>query len=56
MKLSVKDAVLYHGVPNFLFHVSTGYSILRSRGVPVGKVDFITSFVSQSLGSRGQPG
>ena len=32
-----------HGfvVPNFYFHVTTAYGILRSQGVPVGKRDYI---------------
>ena len=37
-------AVRYlHGyaVPNFYFHMSTAYNILRSNGVEVGKVDFL---------------
>ncbi len=28
-------------LPNFLFHVTTAYAILRSLGVPVGKMDFL---------------
>jgi len=27
--------------PNFFFHATTAYDILRSRGVPVGKLDFL---------------
>jgi hypothetical protein len=27
--------------PNFHFHVTTAYDILRSRGVPVGKMDYL---------------
>lgn len=29
------------GLPNFFFHVTTAYDILRSEGVPVGKLDFL---------------
>jgi hypothetical protein len=29
------------GLPNFFFHVTTAYGILRKEGVPVGKLDFI---------------
>ncbi len=29
------------GVPNFYFHVTTAYAILRHNGVPVGKMDFL---------------
>ena len=33
----------YHGfaLPNFFFHATTAYNILRSNGVSVGKVDFL---------------
>ncbi|KIH90982.1 helix-turn-helix-domain containing protein type [Sporothrix brasiliensis 5110] len=43
--LKVKDAVLLQALPNFLFHLTTGYSILRAQGVPVGKADFISNFI-----------
>lgn len=29
------------GIPNFYFHVTTAYAILRHNGVPLGKRDFI---------------
>jgi hypothetical protein len=29
------------GIPNFYFHVTTAYAILRHNGVPLGKLDFI---------------
>lgn len=28
-------------VPNFYFHVTTAYAILRHKGVPIGKMDFL---------------
>ena len=28
-------------MPNFYFHVTTAYAILRSKGVPIGKPDFL---------------
>jgi len=28
-------------IPNFMFHVTTAYAILRSAGVPLGKADFL---------------
>ena len=28
-------------IPNFFFHVTTAYAILRANGVPVGKPDFL---------------
>lgn len=30
-------------LPNFLFHVTTAYAILRHNGVPLGKLDFLGS-------------
>ncbi|BEV13482.1 DUF1993 domain-containing protein [Herbaspirillum sp. DW155] len=29
------------GLPNFLFHVTTAYAILRNQGVKLGKLDFL---------------
>lgn len=31
-------------MPNFFFHVTTAYGILRHLGVPVGKMDFLGDF------------
>ncbi|KAK6079468.1 hypothetical protein SCUP234_05637 [Seiridium cupressi] len=45
-KITVKTAVFTQGLPNFFFHLTTGYSILRSRGVPLGKADFLGSFLA----------
>ncbi|MDB5694574.1 MAG: hypothetical protein JWN21_117 [Sphingomonas bacterium] len=28
-------------IPNFFFHVTTAYAILRANGVPLGKLDFL---------------
>jgi hypothetical protein len=28
-------------LPNFFFHVTTAYDILRHNGVPIGKTDFL---------------
>lgn len=30
-------------IPNFFFHLTTAYDILRNQGMPLGKVDFIGS-------------
>ncbi|WP_159436026.1 DUF1993 family protein [Microbulbifer donghaiensis] len=30
----------FYTIPNFLFHLSMAYGILRSHGVPLGKADF----------------
>lgn len=33
--------LLNHAVPNFYFHVTTAYDILRHSGVEIGKADFL---------------
>ena len=33
--------LLTFALPNFYFHVTTAYGILRSKGVAVGKMDFL---------------
>lgn len=33
--------LLGHALPNFYFHVTTAYNILRHNGVPVGKRDYL---------------
>ena len=41
ISLSGNDYVLKFLLPNFYFHLSTAYDILRMRGVPLGKRDFL---------------
>jgi hypothetical protein len=36
-----KDYFLKFVVPNFYFHYTTAYAILRHNGVPIGKTDFL---------------
>lgn len=31
----------YWSLPNFFFHLTTAYDLLRANGVPVGKADFL---------------
>jgi len=40
--MMVPDYVSQLGVPNFYFHLTTAYAILRHNGVALGKTDFIT--------------
>lgn len=37
------DYLVEMALPNFYFHITTAYAILRHNGVPLGKVDFIGS-------------
>jgi hypothetical protein len=40
MRFTGIQYLLHYATPNFYFHVTTAYDILRSRGVPLGKSDF----------------
>ena len=35
--------LLSFALPNFYFHATTAYDILRARGAPLGKLDFMGS-------------
>lgn len=39
--LTGKEYVIHHAVPNFYFHVTTAYAILRHNGVNIGKKDYL---------------
>jgi hypothetical protein len=39
--LSGHEFALHHMVPNFFFHVTTAYAILRHNGVELGKKDYL---------------
>lgn len=41
--LTAKEALLDFGIPNFYFHATTAYAILRSKGMNLGKSDYIGS-------------
>jgi uncharacterized protein len=41
MKFTGQDYLLKFVIPNFYFHISVTYSILRHNGVGVGKMDFL---------------
>ncbi|CAM1508873.1 Fc.00g026120.m01.CDS01 [Cosmosporella sp. VM-42] len=36
-----------YGLPNLFFHLTTTYSILRNQGVPLGKKDYLRSFLGK---------
>jgi len=38
------DYLIQYSLPNFYFHLTTTYAILRHNGVEVGKGDFVGSF------------
>lgn len=41
MEFNGLDYLSGFGIPNFFFHVTTAYAILRHSGVPLGKPDFL---------------
>jgi hypothetical protein len=41
MELKGRDFLLSFSQPNLFFHATTFYSILRMKGVPLGKLDFM---------------
>jgi hypothetical protein len=42
--LSVHDYALKYGMPQFFFHVTTAYNVLRHNGVEVGKKDYMGTY------------
>jgi hypothetical protein len=43
-RLDGSTYLLHYGLPQFLFHVTTAYALLRHAGVPVGKRDFMGTY------------
>jgi hypothetical protein len=41
LPFTAENFVMSFSMPNFYFHATTAYDILRSKGVPVGKRDFM---------------
>ena len=41
LTFTARDYVQKFALPNFYFHCTTAYAILRHKGVPLGKIDFI---------------
>jgi hypothetical protein len=44
MNFECEPYLLNFALPNFFFHLTTAYAILRSQGVPLGKMDYLGSF------------
>jgi hypothetical protein len=44
MQFKGQSYLVNFGLPNFLFHVTTAYALLRHNGIEVGKQDFIGQF------------
>ena len=43
-KLTASAYLLHYGLPQFFFHVTTAYALLRHNGVEVGKRDYMGSY------------
>jgi hypothetical protein len=43
-KLTGQSYLLSYGLPQFFFHVTTAYAILRHNGVEIGKRDFMGAY------------
>ncbi len=41
VSMSGEDYLRFFALPNFFFHVSTSYALLRHNGVPLGKTDYL---------------
>jgi hypothetical protein len=41
MTLTGSDYLWFFALPNFFFHATTAYDVLRANGVPLGKRDFL---------------
>jgi len=45
--LPAPDLLLHFALPQFMFHVTTAYDIIRHAGVTIGKVDFMGSVMNR---------
>lgn len=43
-KLTATAYLLHYGLPQFFFHVTTAYAILRHNGVEIGKRDYMGTY------------
>jgi hypothetical protein len=41
MPFTAEGFLLSFSLPNFYFHATTAYDILRTKGAPLGKRDFL---------------
>lgn len=50
-KFSAPDYIRNFATPNFYFHCTTAYDLLRMKNVPVGKLDFLTGHQMATTGN-----
>ena len=48
-KMSGANYLLHYALPNFYFHLTTAYDILRYAGAPIGKRDFLGAVPGYTL-------
>jgi hypothetical protein len=41
MKFTGRDFLAGFALPNFFFHITTAYALLRHKGITIGKMDFL---------------
>ena len=44
LSFTAQRYLLQFALPNFFFHVTTAYDVLRHSGVPIGKMDYLGRF------------
>lgn len=44
LQFTAQRYLLQFALPNFFFHVTTAYDVLRHSGVPIGKLDYLGRF------------
>ncbi len=47
--LPANEFLMEHAVPNFYFHMTTAYAILRHNGVDIGKKDYLGALTYRDL-------
>lgn len=50
LDFTVADLLTSYAQPNFYFHATTAYDILRSRGLRIGKMDFLGHVAARPAG------
>ena len=43
-KFNGETYLLHYGLPQFFFHITTAYAILRNNGIEIGKLDYMGTF------------
>ncbi|HIG41467.1 MAG: DUF1993 domain-containing protein [bacterium] len=50
MPFNAEHFLMSFSMPNFYFHATTAYDILRMKGAPLGKRDFMGKMVTKTIG------